>query len=57
MLLYLFGNSVAATDMFINIVTTNPGEATELLSNIYPSVIWSVSSIFRCYDGNRACAA
>jgi len=38
-LLYLFGNSVAATDMFINIVTTNPGEATELLSNIYPSVI------------------
>lgn len=38
-LLYLFGNSVAAADMFINIVTTNPGEATELLSNIYPSVI------------------
>jgi lipid A ethanolaminephosphotransferase len=38
-LLYLFGNSVAATDMFLNIVTTNPGEATELLSNIYPSVI------------------
>lgn len=38
-LLYLFGNSVAATDMFINIVTTNPGEATELLSNIYPSVM------------------
>ena len=25
--------------MFINIVTTSPGEATELLSNIYPSVI------------------
>ena len=25
-LLYLFGNSVAATDMFINIVTTNPDE-------------------------------
>lgn len=38
-LLYLFGNSVAATDMFINIVTTNPGEATELLSNIYPAII------------------
>ena len=38
-LLYLFGNSVAATVMFFNIVTTNPGEATELLSNIYPSVI------------------
>lgn len=37
-LLYLFGNSVAATDMFINIITTNPGEANELLSNIYPAV-------------------
>jgi len=36
---YLFGNSVIATDMFLNLVTTNPGEATELLSNIYPSVI------------------
>ena len=38
-LLYLFGNSVAATDMFINIITTNPGEANELLSNIYPAVL------------------
>ncbi len=36
---YLFGNSVIATDMFLNVMTTNPGEATELLSNIYPSVI------------------
>ena len=36
---YLFGNSVIATDMFLNLMTTNPGEATELLSNIYPSVI------------------
>lgn len=38
-LLYLFGNSIIATDMFTNLLTTNPGEATELLSNIYPSVI------------------
>ena len=38
-LLYLFGNSIIATDMFTNLVTTNPGEAGELLSNIYPSVI------------------
>ncbi len=38
-LLYLFGNSVIATDMFTNLLTTNPGEAGELLSNIYPSVI------------------
>ena len=38
-LLYLFGNSIIATDMFTNLVTTNPGEAGELLGNIYPSVI------------------
>ena len=38
-LLYLFGNSIIAADMFTNVVTTNPGEATELLGNIYPSVI------------------
>lgn len=37
---YLFGNSIIATDMFLNLATTNPGEATELLSNIYPSVIF-----------------
>ncbi len=38
-LLYLFGNSIIATDMFTNLATTNPGEAGELLSNIYPSVV------------------
>ncbi len=38
-LLYLFGNSIIATDMFTNLVTTNPGEASELLGNIYPAVI------------------
>ena len=38
-LLYLFGNSIIATDMFTNLVTTNPGEATELLANIYPAVV------------------
>lgn len=36
---YLFGNSVVATDMFLNLTTTNPSEAGELLGNIYPSVI------------------
>lgn len=36
---YLFGNSVVASDMFLNLMTTNAGEATELLSNIYPAVI------------------
>ena len=34
-LLYLFGNSIIATDMFTNVLTTNPGEAGELLGNIY----------------------
>ena len=37
---YLFGGSVVATDMFLNIVTTNPSEASELLGNIYPAVIF-----------------
>lgn len=39
-LLYLFGNSIIATDMFVNLLTTNPNEATELLANIAPSVIF-----------------
>jgi len=38
-LLYLFCNSIIATDMFTNLLTTNPGEAGELLGNIYPSVV------------------
>ncbi len=38
-LLYLFGNSIIAVDMFTNLRTTNPDEAGELLGNIYPSVI------------------
>ncbi|MDE5708366.1 MAG: lipid A phosphoethanolamine transferase [Alistipes sp.] len=38
-LLYLFGNSIIATDMFTNLLTTNPGEAGELLENIYPAVL------------------
>lgn len=39
-LLYLFGNSIIATDMFTNLLTTNPGEAGELLGNIYPAVLF-----------------
>lgn len=38
-LLYLFGSSIIATDMFTNLLTTNPGEAGELLENIYPAVV------------------
>ncbi len=38
-LLYLFGRSIIAVDMFLNLVTTNVGEANEVLSNILLSVI------------------
>lgn len=37
-LLYLFGRSVIAVDMFLNLLTTNPGEAMELLDNLVPGV-------------------
>ena len=56
-LLYLFGNSVAATDMFINIVTTNrrgDGVAEQHLS-LGDSGLCHLSSAVM--DGNRACAA
>ena len=33
-LLSLFGNSIIGADMFTNVLTTNPGEAKELLGNI-----------------------
>lgn len=38
-LLYLFGRNIIAVDMFLNLVTTNPGEAMELLDNLLPAVI------------------
>lgn len=38
-LLYLFGKGVIAVDMFLNLVTTNPGEAMELLDNLIPGVL------------------
>ena len=37
-LVYLFGSGVIAVDMFLNLVTTNPGEAMELLDNLVPAV-------------------
>lgn len=37
-LVYLFGGGVIAVDMFLNLVTTNPGEAMELLDNLVPAV-------------------
>lgn len=39
---YLFRSSVVAADMFLNLLTTNSAEAGELLSNIYPAIIFVV---------------
>lgn len=39
-LFYLFGESVIAVDMFLNLVTTNVSEASELLDNIWPAVVF-----------------
>lgn len=38
-LLYLFGESIIAVDMFLNLTTTNSGEALELLDKLLPSVV------------------
>lgn len=38
-LLYIFGEAPIAVDMFLNLVTTNSGEASELLGNILPAVL------------------
>lgn len=38
-LLYLYGRSVIAVDMFLNLVTTNSSEVIELLGNLWPAVL------------------
>lgn len=38
-LLYLFGESAIAVDMFLNLATTNVTEASELLDNLWPAII------------------
>lgn len=38
-LLYIFGQSIIAVDMFLNLLTTNVAEAGEVLTNIVPAVI------------------
>ncbi len=38
-LLYLFGESIIASDMFLNVCTTNSGEIFELLNKLLPSII------------------
>lgn len=42
-LIFLYGDgSIIGVDMFLNLVTTNPSEAGELLGNILPAVILAV---------------
>lgn len=38
-LIALYGGSIIAVDMFLNVVTTNPTEASELLTNLAPAII------------------
>lgn len=38
-LLYLFGRSIIAVDMFLNLLTTNSTEAMELLDKLLPAII------------------
>jgi len=44
-LLYLYGHSIIAVDMFLNLVTTNSAEIGELLGSLLPAVI-GVTVIF-----------
>ena len=41
-LLYLFGDSIIAVDMFLNVATTDKEEAGTLLQNLTPSIIFVV---------------
>lgn len=36
---YLFGEGIIAIDMFLNVATTSPGEASELLSNLILPIV------------------
>lgn len=44
-LLFLYGESIIAVDMFLNVVTTNPSEACELLGNL-GTAIFVVCAIY-----------
>lgn len=57
-LLFLYGGSIIAVDMFLNVVTTNMSEATELLANLgaaivvvvilyLPPLIWATVTLVR----------
>lgn len=55
---YLYGESIIAVDMFLNVVTTNVAEATELLANLLiaivtvvvlyvPPIVWGIAATTR----------
>lgn len=57
-LLYMYGRSIIAVDMFLNVVTTNPDEVGELLGNLtiiiaavivlyLPPIVMSIASTLR----------
>ena len=57
-LLHLYGESIIAIDMFLNIATTNTKEVSELLSNLIiaiitviiiylPPIVWAIISLIR----------
>lgn len=56
--LYLYGESIIAVDMLLNCLTTNPSEASELLSNLsfpilcdaviyIPAIGWAIYSVIK----------
>ena len=47
-LLQLYGETPLAVDMLLNVTTTNVTEASELLSNILPSVVFAVTLYTTC---------
>lgn len=57
-LLYLYGESIIAVDMFLNVATTNTREVSELLGNLLvaigtvvavylPAIVWAIVNICR----------
>lgn len=44
-LLYLYGENIIAIDMYMNVLTTNPSEACELLGNLQ----LALATVFVCY--------
>lgn len=64
-LLYLYGESIIAIDMFLNVVTTNTKEVSELLGNLIiaiftvviiylPPIIWGSCLVYKHKKCNRS---